>query len=51
MIGSVIPVTGGSCRVKTSQLIYSENYLTGFCMLPVSTEKYFRMDYCLFQFI
>ena len=35
MIGSVIPFAGASCRVETSQLICSENHVTGFCMLRV----------------
>ena len=30
MIGLVIIFAGGSCRVETSQLICSENHLTGF---------------------
>ena len=51
MVCSEIAFAGGSCRVETSQLICSVNYLTGFCMLRVSNERYFRMDYCFFQLI
>ena len=51
MIDSVIPFAGGSCHVETSQLIYSKNHFTGFCMLWGSTERYFWMDDCLFQLI
>lgn len=51
MIRSVIPFAGGSCRVETSQLIWSENHLIGFNMLQVPPGKCFRMGYCLFEFI
>ena len=40
MIGSLIPFAGGLCLMETRQLICSENYLTGFCMLRVSTDFY-----------
>ena len=39
-----------SHRIETSQLIYEANRLTGFCVVRVFTERYFRTDVNAYPF-